>query len=436
MNSRSAPPFVMSNHLTHALSVARALAVGGSALQAASQLDRVSTLDVHGHHARERQLLQIVVLARVRRLEEAEALLRALGGLQPHELSDLSNMLAAVPEAAHSGYREWAQKLMRAAGMNPDKAGRGGVPVGAGGTRLMGATILAVLVVLAGMVAIYTLRKQPDPVDALATMIDSMESGDMVVLWDTLPQGYKSEADSAMQALVRFVPEKALEDDQLVYQAMSQIVQEKLPYLKGSHVESIGPYFRTAAGEENAGELATYLRQLSEAPLWRTEQLTDLTVHDVLGYVCKPPFSTCWRSYFRVEALSSELWPAIFGITPDEFRSLLFKKRVYAIAEGGAPTEQAVVAILLPQGGRVSVAMRLVDGKWIPEHIHDNWRLWMVSIQAAATRRDLSNQMLQQIQAEFDAKKSDERKLRLIDLYKARTQEEFDALARELVEGD
>jgi hypothetical protein len=74
--------------------------------------------------------------------------------------------------------------------------------------------------------------------------------------------------------------------------------------------------------------------------------------------------------------------------------------------------------------------MRLVEGRWIPEPLHDNWRLAMLQIQANSSRADSALEFVKRMQSTFSAKASDARKLAIIDAQRARTQEEFDEAAK------
>jgi hypothetical protein len=372
-------------------------------------------------------LLDIIVSARKQELGSADSALAAMAPLTEDEHRRLAEMLSVTPEAIYPAYQRWARSFMKRS--DAVVAGR---PSAKNGLRPIVVTIAALIAVLAlALAALAVLRqKRVSAVDALSSLLDDMSDGNFVGVWDALPPTYRADGDAAFRVIAASIPARALEDMRAIDAGLANVVSERLGYLKGSRVDAIGPYFRTLGGEEGARALANYYADLAKSPIYDAAWLTEASVRDVLVELTAGDFTQCWKIYFRSSGLENELWQEVIGLKDITVGQIVSSKRTFAVASPDDGSGRVVVAILLPKGQRVDVAMRLVDDRWVPEPIHDEWRLLMLQIQSKATRADSALSFAKGLEYAFNPKIADERKLCIIDAMRADNQEKFDAAAK------
>lgn len=418
----------MSIELDHDLELTRALVVSGDLGRAASQLNRLRTLDVHQRVAREANFLALVLSVRSQALESVERDLGLLAPISELEQRQLSEMLAATPEAVNAEYQRWVRRLFKRSDAMSSSTRRSkqgiGMPLLVGGV-----SVLALLLVFTAVVLLRP--RQRTAVDSLSSLLDSLRDGDFVAVWDSFPPTYQADADVAFRAMATRIPAKSLEDLRTIDAGLSSVVFERLSMLRGSRVESIGPYFRTLSGENDARALARYFLALSGSGIYDPAWLSQATVRDFATQLTGgSDFNQCWKTYFRTSALEDSVWQSMLGIQGMTVGQIVTSPHTYGIASPDDGSGRVVVAILLPPGQRVDVTMRLVEGRWIPEPLHDNWRMAMLQIQANSSRADSALEFVKRMQSTFSAKAADARKLAIIDAQRARTQEEFDEAAK------
>lgn len=418
----------MSLELEHAYDLARALVISGELGRASAQLGRLKTLDAHGAMDRRTAFLSVVLAVRGQSLVSAESELAALAPMSERELRDLGEMLGSTPEAIHPDYQRWVQRFLRksdATGAARQARWRTSVamPLLAGG-----AVILAIMLVMG---AVFALRpKQRNAAEALDLLIMSLNDGDFVAAWDGLPATYKSEGDAALHALAARIPAKALEDFRAVDHGLSALVHEHLPLLRGSSLDSVGPYFRSMSGEDDARALARYFQARCDSAVYEPGWLVKASTRDVLAELTSGDFQRCWRTYFRTPTLKDPWWQVLLGFGESNIGDVAGSPHTFVIAEPDDGSGRVVVAILRPGGQRVDVTMRLVEGCWVPEPLFNGWRLAMLIIQSDRAMADSwVSRFFPRIASMLDPKRADARKLAIIDAQRARSQKEFDDAA-------
>jgi hypothetical protein len=415
----------MSIELEHTLSLARTLVVSGDLARAAAQLDRASTLDVHRRMARQLTMLRVVLDVRLQRLPAAQQGVDALTPLVAEEMQLLADMLASTPEAAHPEYRRWVRKLMkRTDGASSQRV----APWWRSPAVMAGAAVAACAALV--LVAVVLLRPRPQtPEAALGDLLVRLEQGDFLGIWSSFPEVLRQDADLAFRAVTARVPDRALEDYRVIDRGLSSLVFERTSLLAGSKVAAIGPLFRTLAGEEDARALASYLKLLSESPLYDRAWLSRASVADAIGAVTGGDFADCWKTYFRSWALEDPLFSRMVGISGTTIGRILRSPRTLAIAVPDDGSGKVVLAILMPEGQRVDVAMRLVDGTWMPAALADGWRMSTLRAQSEIPLMQEALAHVYRVRPSLRPEGLDARKLMIIEAKRARTQEEFDVAA-------
>ena len=414
----------MSLELEQALKIARTLVVSGDLSRASEQLRRVRTLDVHRRVGREVALLSVVLDVRLQRLGPAESGLAALAPLVPDEAQLLSDWLAATPEASHADYRRWVRQLMR---RNEVVA-----PAGAPAWRAPWAIALAAAVACSVLVLVAALvlrPRQQTPEAALSDLLVRLDEGDFASIWASFPAAYRADADLALRSVAALVPDAALTDYRVIDAGLADIVLERMPFLVGSRVTAIGPTFRTLAGEDDARALARYLDMLSSSSLYDREWLRVATVSGVISLVTSGDFSTCWKTYFRSWALEDPLLSRLLGIPGVSVGQIIRSRRNIAVSLPDDGTGRVELAILMPEGRRVDVAMKLVEGCWMPAAAADSWRMSMLRAQSEVAFMAESLEQVFRVRPSMRPRSLDARKLMIIEANRARSQEEFDEVA-------
>jgi hypothetical protein len=419
----------LSLDLQHSLNIGRSLACAGDIGRAAAHLDRLRTLDVHRQHGRAIALLSVVVSVRAQQIDVADQALAAISPLSAPELQSLSDMLASTPEAAYPDYRRFVRKLLR-------RSDPVAVSADAGARRrlfLWGGAALALVVVGGALVAALASRPKVEGPDvALARMLGRLESGQFVELWESLPERFRIQGDLAFRSMMGRLPPATYEDFRTIDRGLSGLVFERVDRLSGSRVDSLGPVFRTLSGEEDARGLARYLKALSESKAYDRNWLAGTsTVAEFIGEFTGGDFSACWRTYLRRWVLDQPMWPMLLGIDVDRLGAFLTLKRTFAISRPDDGSGRAMVAILTSGNpNRVDVAMRLVEGVWIPDVLAQQWELVSLQVKNDAKMADQALAYLLRFRPDFALAHLDRRKLLIIEAGRAKSQEEFDERAR------
>jgi hypothetical protein len=375
--------------------------------------------------ARQLAMLRVVLDVRMQRLPAAQQGVDALTPLVAEEMQALADMLASTPEAAHPEYRRWVRKLMK----RTDEASSQRVTPWWRTPAVMAGAAAAACAVLV-LVAVALLRPRPQtPEAALGDLLVRLEQGDFAGIWASVPEVLRQDADLAFRAVVTRVPDHALEDYRVIDRGLSDLVFERTSLLAGSKVAAIGPPFRTLAGEEDARALARYLKMLAESPLYDRAWLSQASVSDAIGAVTGGDFRSCWKTYFRSWALEDPLFSRMLGIPGTTIGRILRSPRTLAIAVPDDGSGKVVLAILMPEGQRVDVAMRLVDGAWMPATLADGWRMSTLRAQSEVPLMQEALAHVYRVRPSLRPEGLDARKLMIIDAKRARTQEEFDVAA-------
>ena len=415
----------MSLELEHALTLARTLVVSGDVSRAGAQLDRVGTLDVHRRMARQLAILRVVLDVRMQRLQAAQQGVDALTPLVADEMQSLADMLASAPEANHPEYRRWVRKLMKrtdeASSARRTSWWRSPAAL-AGAAAALCATLVLVAVVL--------LRPRPQtPEAALGELLGQLERGDFAGIWASIPEVLRQDADLAFRTVAARIPEQALSDYRVIDRGLSDLVFEHTSLLAGSKVAAVGPAFRTFAGEEDARALARYFKMLSESSLYDRAWLSRASVAEAIGVVTGGDFSQCWKTYFRSWALEDPLLARMLGLSGGTVGRILRSPRTLAIAVPDDGSGKVVLAILMPDNQRIDVAMRRIGNDWIPAVLADSWRMNTLRAQSELPLMLEVLEQVYRIRPSLRPANLDARKLQIIEAKRARTQEEFDAIA-------
>lgn len=415
----------MSIELQHALALTRTLVVSGDTSRAAEQVNRVWTLDVHRRAGREITLLRVVLDVRVQRLDQAEAGLASLAPLGPAELQSLSDMLASTPEASNADYRRWVRRLVKRSDATASAAS---APAWRAPWVL--ASVAAVACSALVLAAVLFLRpRQQTPEAALADMLLRLEQGDFAAIWASFPQSFRDDADLAFRAVASRLPDPVLDDYRVIDAGVADIVDERMPLLVGSRVTAIGPTFRTFAGEDDARALSSYLRMLATSNLYDREWLRNATVAGAIGIVTSGDFGGCWKTYFRSWALEDPLLSRLLGIPGVSVGQIIRSRRNIAVSMPDDGTGKVELAILMPEGRRVDVSMKRVDGCWVPAAAADAWRMATLRAQTEAPTMLFALEQLFRVRPSMRPESLDARKLMIIEAKRARTQEDFDEVA-------
>lgn len=415
----------MSLELEHALTLARTLVVSGDVARAGAQLDRVGTLDVHRRMTRQLAILRVVLDVRVQRLQAAQQGVDALTPLVADEMHSLADMLASAPEANHPEYRRWVRKLMKrtdeASSARRTSWWRSPVALAGAAAALCAALVL---------VAVVLLRPRPQtPEAALGDLLAQLEQGDFAGIWASIPEVLREDADLAFRAVAARIPEQALLDYRVIDRGLSDLVFERTSLLAGSKVAAIGPAFRTFAGEEDARALARYFKMLSESSLYDRAWLSRASVADAIGVVTGGDFSQCWKTYFRSWALEDPLLARMLGLSGSTVGRILRSPWRLAIAVPDDGSGKVALAILMPEKQRIDVDMRRVGDQWMPAALVDAWRMNTLRAQSEAPLMLEVLEQVYRIRPSLRPANLDARKLQIIEAKRARTQEEFDAIA-------
>jgi hypothetical protein len=417
----------MSPELRPAFELARALSVTAEVSRAEEQIARLRTLDVYGHHVREIALVGLVVDVRAGRMDAAQRALVALQPMSRTELRELESALMSTPESGDAEYRRWVRRMLKRS--EPADARRRDT------TRELLRNPVAIAVaagcVLGLVVALlaHLLRPPPGPEESLDRMITQIHDGDFRSLWAGFPQLYRDEADRAFRRVAGRVPAQSFEDYRIIDRGLAELVRTRPTMLKGSRCGSIGPIFRTLRGENNAEALAAYLEGLSASQLYDGAWIAQASIADVIGVVTAGEFPACWDTYFRHWVLEEGIWQRMFGISGVTLGRIASSGRNLMVVTPDDGSGLVVVGILAPQGIRVEVPMRSVEGCWIPAALADGWRQACLDVQSSDQAAASAFIQVMQVVPDRMPGLTDARKLLIIEATRANTQEAFDSAA-------
>ncbi|NIL98426.1 MAG: hypothetical protein GTO53_11045 [Planctomycetales bacterium] len=206
-----------------------------------------------------------------------------------------------------------------------------------------------------------------DPAAALQTMITRLASGDLKVMWDSLPASYQKDVTEVVHTFAEHMDAEVFQAGATILQKFVQLLQEKKEFILKNPTLAAQPE-KAERAAKHWDAAVDLLDAIINSELTDLEKLKDL---DMDAFVDGTLRTIGEKGAALSEALEEEVvnLEGFPGIPVDAISEFDLDRIKVVDVQG----DTATLKIEVKDGEVTEVKLVRVDGKWLPKDLVDSW---------------------------------------------------------------